>query len=813
MDDVRLAVRRLIKRPGATLASIVTLACAIGAAAVTWSALSAVLINPLPVDDADRLTIVGWRTTQGRTAGVVYDGFKYPVLEQVRSATIFERVAGEWASSTSLRISTGGMPVSTPVRFVTHDFLEVLGIPVPVGRGFTAADDTRGAEPVAILTNRYWRSEFASDRAVIGRTLRIEEAIVTIVGVAAPGFRGLELAEPVDLFLPFHTIGGIASPDMNYFADTSHPNSPTAAMKIIGRLKQGDSAAMTIARLETIGTETTNVRPAPELTLTDVAVAAVPAAARAGMRQFSTLLGVTVALLMLIGCATVGMLLLVRTEARQAEFAMCLALGATRMRLARGVIIEGGVLALAGAMIAIPVAAWLFDLIRSFQLPGGVAIDALELSLDGRVFAAAAGSGLLAVLLIAMIAGAFGFRSDLADAIRLRSGATPGSTRSRTRAALLTAQVAVALCLLAGAGLFARSIIAALSLNPGYEPSRLVTGRISLGPHGYDAVRADSFFETLDTRLRQHPAVRSVGFSVWLSAMGGGSALPIDGVPTQLPTTAHFIAVDAEYFAAVGMKIVSGRPFSEQDNGRAPLVGIVSASFARLMLGGGGTIGRRVRLGGGKAPEVRIVGVVPDVITSVTVLEPLAIYTPFAQARESVGRDLVVRASDVGGASSAIISTLRQLDPAVTPYSLQTMEERLGRQMGSQRFGATVLGALGTIAALLTLLGTYVLADSMATVRMREMGIRAALGANSRQLGAIVLRETGRLIGVGIAVGLGLAWLGASTIRSFLFQVQPLDPVVLGGVAAAIVILSLLVSLRAALRAARVDLALVLKAE
>ena len=813
MDDVRLAVRRLTKRPGATLASIVTLAVSIGAAAVTWSALSAVLISPLPVDDADRLMIVGWRTTQGRAAGFGYDAFKYPVLERVREATIFERVAGEWASSTSLRIGTGQMPVSLPVRFVTHDFLDVLGVPVRVGRGFTATDDARGAQPVAILSDRYWRSGFAADPAVIGRTLRIEDAVVTIVGVAASGFRGLELAEPVDIFLPFHTIGDIASPEMNYFADTSHPNSPTAAMKIIGRLRSADSAAMAIERLETIGIETTNAKLAPELTLTNVAVAAVPAAARAGMRQFSMLLGVTVALLMLIGCATVGMLLLVRTESRQAEFAMCLALGASRMRLARGVILEGGLLALAGAAMAVPVAAWLFGLIRAFQLPGGVAIDVLELSMDGQVFVSVAGSGLLAVLLVAMIAGIFGFRTDPAGALRSHSGATPGATRSRTRAALLMAQVAVALCLLAGAGLFARSIIAALSLNPGYDPSRLVTGNLSLGPHGYDAVRADSFFEALATRLRMHPAVRSVGSSVWLSGMGGGSALPIDGVPTQLPTSAQFIAVDAEYFATVGMKVISGRQFSEQDSVGAPLVGIVSESFVRLMLAEGDALGRRIRLGGSKAPEVQVVGVVPDVITSVTALDPPMVYTPFAQSRDSVRRDLVVRANDVEAASSAIMSALRELDPAVTPYALQTMQERLGQQMGSQRFGATVLGALGTIAALLTLLGTYVLADSMATRRMREMGIRAAVGATSRQLGAIVLGETGRLIGVGIVAGLGLAWLGASTIRTFLFQVQPLDPVTLGGVAAAIMLLSQLVSLRAAMRAARVDLATVLKAE
>jgi ABC-type antimicrobial peptide transport system permease subunit len=202
------------------------------------------------------------------------------------------------------------------------------------------------------------------------------------------------------------------------------------------------------------------------------------------------------------------------------------------------------------------------------------------------------------------------------------------------------------------------------------------------------------------------------------------------------------------------------------------------------------------------------------VITSVTVMEPLVLYMPIAQQYPIASRDLLVRAAaDPDAARGEVLSAIRQLDPSVTPAPMYTMQERLGRQMSAQRFGATVLGTLGFIAILLTLLGTYVLADSMATMRMREMGIRAALGATRRQLGSIVINQTARLIVMGIAAGVTLAWLGSNTIRAFLFQVQPLDPVTLGIVAGLILLLALAVSLRAAVRAARVDLASVLKAE
>jgi putative ABC transport system permease protein len=548
--------------------------------------------------------------------------------------------------------------------------------------------------------------------------------------------------------------------------------------------------------------------------LTLIDDSAIPVRARAGMSQLARLLGTTVALLLLIGCATTGMLLLIRTEARREELALCVALGASRLRLARGIAFEGLLLAIAGAVTAIPIAWWLFRGAATFQLPGGVDVGLLDLTLDARVVAAAAAGALFASVMISLIAATFGLTAQSAEALRARGGATPRLTRRRTRAALVAGQVAVATVLVTGAGLFARSLAAALSLNPGLDMGRVVTGSISLVPYGYDDPRATAFYDGIQARLESDPAVASFAYSVSQGGMGGKMA--IDGVLRQFPTDVWFTAIDDRYFGTMGIRVMEGRDFTASDSTGAPLVTIVSESFARQLAGAGSAIGKRVTMPShraGQLPDVmEVVGVVPDVVNRVSVLQPLDMYFPIRQGEASLSRTMTARAAaDVDGARREMMSAIKAADPAVAASPLLTLEERLAQQMAPQRFGALVLGTLGGIAVLLMALGTYVLGESMALSRMREMGIRAALGATRGQLGAIVIAETGRLVALGLGIGLTMVWVGAGTIRAFLFRVDAFDPRTLSGVAVLMLMLALAASLRPALRAARVDLSTVLK--
>jgi predicted permease len=812
VDELRLALRRLLKRPASTLASIATLACAIGAAAVTWSALSAVLINPLPVRDADHLLVVGTQV-QRRTGPGVVTTHLYPKYQQIKETGAFEQVTAQWGSTFLLLVNAGDAPARVDVGFAMHDFFDVLGVGVVLGRGFSPEDDRRGATPVAVLTDRYWRTTFKGDPAVLGRSIDVAGKRATIVGVLQRGFRGLNLAAKADLYLPFHTVGDVGDPTGNPFADPKPGYSPTAGTMILGRLRAGAAHAEAVSRIAATNPPPPPGRTANPVVLVPANEAAIPAAARPGMVRFSRLLVATVALLLVIGCTTVGMLLLIRTEARREEFAMCMALGASRARLARGIAFEGAMLALAGSVLALPVAWWLFGLIRVFQLPGNISVDLLELSLDSRVLAATMLAATAAVLLIALVAGVFGFRADVADALRARAGAAPLQRRA-TRAVLVAAQVAVAVTLVAGAGLFARSLIAALSLNPGLDMSRTVLTTVSLRAHGYTPERATPFFEALRARLESSPAIDSVSLRTWEGGMSPSGEITVDGIARQFPSLVSYIRVDEPFFPTLNIRIVEGRNFSADDRPGSPPVAIVTESFGRMLAGGGSPLGKR--LGGISAAIVpmEVVGVVSDTITNVEVLEPLVLYLPASQGTPALVRDVAARAAGrVEDAQRAIMTAVREVDPNVIPTAPRTLEERMADQMGPQRLGATVLGALGAIAVLLTLLGTYVMAESMASARMKEMGIRAALGATRRQLGSIVLTDTLRLAGLGIAAGLALSWLGTSTIRSFLFQVEPFDPATIGSVAALILVLALAVSLRAALRVARVDLAQVLRNE
>lgn len=305
--------------------------------------------------------------------------------------------------------------------------------------------------------------------------------------------------------------------------------------------------------------------------------------------------------------------------------------------------------------------------------------------------------------------------------------------------------------------------------------------------------------------------------------MSAGGTLQINRIPREMPSYVALMGVDDTYFTTMGMSLLEGRHFTMADSERAPLVGIVSASFARFIGQGRSAIGRNITMPfnrvGESPPSVEVIGVVPDVITGVARLEPLVLYTPMWQhsvdpSSDTSRRTIVVRAAgDIEAARREFAAAVALLDSRLKPPLMPTIAQQLARQMVPQRFGGVVLGALGFIAILLTVLGTYVMAESMAMLRMREMGIRAALGATGRQLGSIVISETLRLVGLGLAAGLLLAWLGAGTIRSLLFQVEPLDVATLGVVGAVILALAVGVSLRPALRAARVDLGSVLRAQ
>ncbi|HTM02205.1 MAG TPA: ABC transporter permease, partial [Vicinamibacterales bacterium] len=666
-DGLRLAARRVFKHPGASVASVFTLALGIAAAAVTWSLLSAVLLHPLSVRDPGRLTLVEHHLALGsRTLTMSVVG--YPEYLAIRQSGIFQAIA---AADTPRQILVGESGrASTPrlVNFVSHDFFETLGVALARGIDFRPDHDRRGVELVAILSDQYWRTAFGASADAIGQTLTIGDRKAVIIGIAPRSFHGLELASPPDVYLPLHAIevSDAMVHSTNWFDEPGAKSSPNAWIRLIGRLRDGATetdAIARIARLERGGGK--------GLFLTPVVTAAVAESARDGMSRFATLLTATVALLLLLGCTTVGMLLLVRTEDRRDEFAILLALGASRARLARDIAFEGALMSCAGAVLAVPLTGLLLQGIELFRLPGQIALESLDLALDLRTWVLCAIAALLTTALISFAAAILGLSTRTSRAIHARGGGTPRTTRRWTRTILASAQVAVTVTLAIGAGVFARSLIAALRLNPTIDTAHIVTGSISLTQYGYTAPRAVAFFEDLRRRLLTSGAITSVSIAHSRGGMSAGGQIEIDGVRREMPTFVNEIEVDSNYFRTLGVPLLRGRTFSADDRTSGPLVIMVSAAFGDFIAPGGEPVGHHVTESRSRPPNPpavgTIVGVVPDVIRSVTDTRPMVRYYTSSQGEPAFSALIVLRtADDASTAISDLERAVKAIDPRVS---------------------------------------------------------------------------------------------------------------------------------------------------
>jgi len=826
LGELRHAIRRLRKDAGSTIAAVAALACAIGAAVATWSLLSAVLLKPLPVAESERLYLVD-DVPPPNVAPSWVAGHTYPVLQAIRESGAFDAIAAGGPSlGPVLVLEQGDVPQRREVYFAAHDFFATLGVSAARGRTFTEEEDRRGAPVVAVLSDRYWRNAFNADPNVLGRTVTFSGTPATIIGILPRGFRGLHLSEAPDLYLPLHVMRDIDDVARIAQARMADPFTRFSWIRIVGRLPASETTAAAAARLNALSCfcerDLTQGDVGP-LSLTNVNAAAVPHFARAGAAQFTTLLTITVGLLLLVGCLTVGMLLLVRTEDRRDEVTIRLALGATRTRLAASIAVEAAILCALGAVLAVPVAVGLFRGIQAFEIPGRIAVAQLELTLDAGAWLTVTGVTLTATCLIALLASLVGAATAVRSPVQSRALATPRVTRRAPRTALIAGQVAITLVLVTGAGLFTRSLIEALSLNPAVETNRIVAANIGLGQYGYTIERAATFVDDLLQSLRQNAVVESVGMTQAGGGAQAGTRVGIDGAARELPSNLQYLWADQGFFTALGLPVV-GRTPEPAEAGRLGVV-LVSESLGKFIAEGGNPIGHRIsdwdstgQVMRGQAParSPEVIGVVPDVITNVNATEPLVVYHPLGR-QLTVGvanTTLYLRAAeDPRAAIREAIAAVKALDPRVTLQEVMTLDERIGRQMNPQRFGIYMLGALGGMALLLTVLGTYVVAQSMVVRRRRELGIRAALGAQSGQLRRLVLGDTARLVGIGLVAGLALTVAGARLIRSLLYQVEPLDPLTLATTAAVIFGLALLVSLRPAFEATRVDLNRTLREE
>jgi putative ABC transport system permease protein len=815
LADLRLGLRMLLKAPGFTAVSLLALALGIGANTVMFSVANTVLLRPLAYRDAQELVWVN--TVQLDTRSPI--PFSPPDFYRMREANrSFSGVAGLYRRPVNL---TGAQEPQRLRAIVTSaDLLPVLGVVPALGRGFSREDERWGSHRVAILGDGLWGSRFGRDPAVIGRSISLDGQPYTVVGVLPPGFSWLGSEVPVLVPLSFEP-GDNLNTHNNYF------------VPVIGRLRRG--VALEQARADLAGIAQQIGRELPESRGLGMDLASLEDEMVGGVRAAVLVLLGAVGFVLLIACANLANLLLVRAAARRREIAIRAALGASRGRIVRQLLTESVLLAVLGGAAGLMVAFWAMEALNSID--HAVLPRMREVSLDGRVLAFTLLVSLLTGVLFGLAPALQGSAIDLRESLsETSSGAS--SHRRRLTSALVVAEVALALVLLAGAGLLMKSMYRLLHVNAGFDPQGVLTAELALPAHKYvdqrllrafspaATARAAAFFDELIAGVRALPGVRAAG-AVYSLPLGGdtwGKRMvlwdrPLPGNADELPEIQYQV-VAGDYFQALGIR-VRGRAFTEADDLRAPMVAIVNRELARRYFPGEDPIGKEIAVNappelapaGLFPPDYRpqratVVGVADDVRYAALNRAPgPLVYMTYAQGAEgSSSMFLAVRAeSDPVALIAPLRELVRRIDPDQAIGTVSTFEARLSRAVAQPRLQTGLLGVFAAMAVLLAAIGIYGVMAVAVVQRTKEIGIRMALGAMRRDVLALVVRQGFALAAAGLAIGVAGALALTRVLRSLLFSVSATDPAVFAGIVALLALIALLACYLPARRAARVD--------
>jgi putative ABC transport system permease protein len=799
LDDLRLAFRVLRKSPGFTALAVLTLALGIGANTTIFSVVNGVLLRPLPYASPERL-VDAYEVRDGSRGTVSPPDY----ADWRDQSDVFDGLAALNPGS-SFALSGGDGPAQQVAgASVTPRFFGVLGVAPALGRDFLPAEGLEGQTHVALLGHGLWQRRFGADPAVVGRSIRLDGESYQVVGVMP---QGSEYPRDAELWVPL--------------AFTKHDLTTQRGahyLEVIGRLRPGATLAGAQGEMDTLSARLAEAYPdtnrgmgAELVPLQRSIVGSVSAA-------LEILLG-AVALVLLIACTNVASLGLARARRRERELAVRVALGAGRWQLVRGVLAESLLVAFAGGAVGLAVAAWTLPLLRALQ-PGDIPrFD--EVRIDGVVLAFAVAVSLLSALLSGLVpAWQIASRPELQGSLRSDGrGLTPHQRARRFRTGLVVAEMTLAVTLLAGAALLARSFVSLVKVDPGFEPAHTLTFSLSLPDARYSKPeQADAFYADLMGRLRALPGVSAAGAVFGLPLSGfrfGMSAYELDG--RRLPSgeddrlsTQVRIATPG-YFRALGLGVLSGRVFSDADRAGAPPVVVVNEAAARLLWPGQDPIGHHLTIGstmglGRGHLGGEVIGVVRN--AKDFGLEAKARPETFVCHRQfPVGfMSVVLRAAgDPEALAHAAIGQVAALDPEVPAFDVRSMDQRVAESVAQPRFYMLLLGLFSAVALALAAVGIYGVMSYAVGERRREIGVRMALGAMPREVLALVVRQGMATAAVGAALGLAGAVVGARLLRTLLYGIGPTDVPALTAAVTTLTAVALLACYLPARRAARVD--------
>jgi putative ABC transport system permease protein len=790
--DIRYGVRTLARHPGFTAVALITLALGIGANTAIFSVVNAVLLRPLPFDDPERIVWLWDTQPQLPTAPTSLPDF-LDWKEQNRS---FEHLAA--FQSGNMFLDAGDGTTDSRVGLVTPEMFSLFHVSPILGRTFTDEETMPGRYRVAVLSHSMWKNRFGSDPNVSGRTIQLSGAAYTIIGVMPAGF---SYPDRVELWRPLAI-------------DPAKLDRGPHYLRVVGRLKQGVTLAQAQADMSAIAARLAQQYPEKIAghgvklePLTDVVVGDI------GLALF-VLLG-AVGFVLLIACANLANLMLARVGGRQKEIAVRTALGASRLRIVRQLLIESIVLAVGGGGAGLLLAIWAVSWLVSLSPDTIPRVN--EISVDPRV----AGFTLLVSVATGVLFGLAPAlqvsRPDLTDALKESGRTTAGLRRNRLRSALVMSEVALSLVLLVGAGLMIRSFAKLNQVDPGFNPARVLTLGVTLLPSKYPAdEQVAQFYSQILERAATAPGVLSAGAISELPLSGGntGDYFTIEGRPAiakEAEPLTEYRVVTPRYFESMSIPFLSGRDFVESDTRQSPNVVVINDAFAHQHFAAENPLGHRMKLQGQEREPFLIIGVVGNVRDIGLDEQPTPeAYVPFLQdpLSQTYQRSMTIVArtkSDPREVAGSLRSALTSIDKSLPVYEIKPMTEYLRDSLSRRRFNLVLLSVFGAVALLLAAVGIYGVISYGVTQRTHEMGIRMALGAQPRDVLKLVVRQAMLVALGGVAIGLLASLALTRLMKGLLFSVSVTDPLTFAAITLLMTLIALLACLIPARRATKVD--------
>jgi predicted permease len=821
--DLRYAFRTFGKSKGCTAAAVATLALGIGANTAVFSVVDALLLRKLPVKNSEELVVFDWLRTadsmvarhsgygrSGPAPGLdVRTSFSALTVERFREHTATLSDVFAFSPTGTLNIVADRHADTASGLFVTGSYFAGLGVPALVGRTLSASDDRPEAEPVAVISHRYWRRRFASDPSLVGKAIDVNRSPVVIVGVMPEGFDGPRMNESSDITLPIVMAARL---------DPTGRARPVSVwwLQMMGRLKPGVTREQALAALQTTFAATVReswaARPpdTPNPTRSGLPQLRVrpgaqgPDGPRIDAQEILTVVFAVVAAILLIGCVNLANLQLVRASARRREVAMRLTLGASRWRVIRQLLTETLLLAVFGGIGGAILAWWGKDFMPWLPARETPIVDA---RIDPRVLAFTAVLSATTAVLFGIGPALRATRTDLGPS--LKTSAQKGSiTRGLATKALLTAQVAITLVLLVGAGLLVRTLYNFSKVDVGFNADNVLVFRIDPALQSDSSFRIFDLYDRIMAAIEAVPGVQSCTMSVMPLIARSEWEEPVQPDGTGLPKNAFIQIVRWNFLETMGIPLVEGRDLSAADTQGRPRVAIINETMARQVFGERTPVGRHFQFvkGHDRDVPIQVIGVARDSkYASLEQQVPPTLFMPHAQAPPS-GMTVEVRtASDPVTVASAIREAVRQTDPTIPLAEMKTQRQQIAETIGKPRAVAVLTTVSGVIGLLLACVGLYGIVSYETIRRTREIGIRMALGAQRSDVLRLVMRQTVIVVTIGAGIGVALALAASRLIGSLLFGIAPSDPLAIGSALAVLIGVALAASYLPARRASQLD--------